>query len=110
MDAHISRLTQHPIRTVWPGEERDFTPWLAENLDVLETEVGFPLQLVEREHRVGRYELDLLLKSDDGRVVVVENQFGQSDHGHLGKVLTYAAGAQADLVIWLAEKFTDEHL
>ena len=92
-------------------EERHLTPWLAENLDVLESELGLRLELVEREHRVGRYELDLLLRSvEDGRTVIVENQFGSSDHGHLGQLLAYAAGTEADIVVWLAEGFTDEHL
>ena len=92
-------------------EERHLTPWLASNLDILETELGIRLELVEREHRVGRYELDLLLRSiDDGRVVIVENQFAVSDHNHLGQLLAYAAGTEADIVVWLAEAFTDEHL
>lgn len=106
----IGRLEEMPIRSVWSMEERDLTPWLADNLDVLERELGFGLELVAREHRVGRYELDLLLRSDDGRVVVVENQFGRSDHGHLGQLLAYAAGTEGEIVVWIAENFTEEHL
>lgn len=107
----VGRLEEMPVRAVWPMEERHLTPWLAENLDVLESELGLRLELVEREHRVGRYELDLLLRSvDDGRTVIVENQFGSSDHNHLGQLLAYAAGTEADIIVWLAEGFTDEHL
>jgi hypothetical protein len=58
---------------------------------------------------VGRYEVDLLLRAEDDRVVIVECQFGTSNHDHLGKLLAYAAGTQADIVVWLAEAFTDEH-
>jgi hypothetical protein len=107
----VGRLEEMAVRDVWPMEERHLTPWLAINLDILETELGIRLELVKREHRVGRYELDLLLRSvDDGRVVIVENQLGSSDHNHLGQLLAYAAGTEADLVVWLAEVFTDEHL
>ena len=96
----IARLEEMPVRAVWPMEEYDLTPWLADNLDVLEKELGFGLELISREHRVGRYELDLLLRSDDGRTVVVENQFGRSDHGHLGQLLAYSAGTEAEVVVW----------
>lgn len=106
----VSRVTPIPAREVWPREEHDLTPWLAANLDVLEDHLGIGLELVEREHRIGRYELDLLLRAEDDRVVIVENQFGTSDHGHLGQLLAYAAGTEADVVVWLAEAFTEEHL
>jgi hypothetical protein len=107
----FGRLERLPARTGWKGgEAADFTPWLAENLDVLGTEIGLALELRDREHRVGRYYLDLLLEDAQGRIVVVENQFGGTDHDHLGKTLTYCAGTGAEVVIWIAESFTDEHL
>lgn len=106
---NIARLERLPARSVWPREEDDLNPWLSENLDVLQNELGFGLELVAREHRVGRYELDLLLRADDDRVVIVESQFGTSNHDHLGKLLAYAGGTQAHVVVWLAETFTDEH-
>ncbi len=40
--------------------------------------------------------------------MIVENQFGQTDHDHLGKPLTYCAGTKAKVVVWIAESFTDE--
>ena len=58
-----------------------------------------------RAHPVGRYWLDLLLTDDQGRVVIVENQFDATDRDHLGELLTYAAGTEADVVIWVAERF-----
>lgn len=93
----------------WAHEATDFTPWLAENLGLLGGELGLALELRKREHPVGRYSLDLLLEDAQGRVVIVENQFGQTDHDHLGKLLTYCAGTDAQVVIWLAESLTDEH-
>jgi hypothetical protein len=109
MTAGLGRLERRPAREAWTGEARSFTPWLAENLDVLGAELGLALTLRAKEHPVGRYALDLLLEDARGRTIVVENQFGQTDHDHLGKVLTYAAGTKGDLVVWIAESFTDEH-
>jgi len=105
----LGRLERRPAREAWSGEATDFTPWLAESLDVLGSELGLALTLRAREHPVGRYYLDLLLEDARGRTVAVENQFGQTDHDHLGKVMTYAAGTKADVVIWIAETFTEEH-
>lgn len=59
---------------------------------------------------VGPFRVDLVAQvtgSDD--LVVVENQFGPTDHDHLGKLLTYAAGQEAPYAIWIAEHFRPEH-
>ncbi|WP_440100315.1 hypothetical protein [Streptosporangium sp. H16] len=106
---NLGRLESMPLRSVWPNEARDFTPWLADNLDVLGQAVGLALELRHREYAVGRYALDLLLEDAQGRVVVVENQLEQTDHGHLGQLLTYCAGTQAQVVIWIAKSVTEEH-
>lgn len=98
-----------PLRSAWPNEARDFTPWLADNLDVLGQAVGLALELRQKEYPVGRYSLDLLLQDAEGRVVAVENQLEQTDHSHLGQLLTYCAGTQAKVVIWIARTITEEH-
>jgi len=109
MDA-LGRLVLQPIRSVWPHEAADFTPWVAKNLDLLGEATGLVLEFVATEHQIGRFFLDLLLSDDQGRTVVVENQYGQTDHDHLGKVLTYTAGTGAEVAVWIAERFTDEHV
>lgn len=105
----VGRLEPVPLRTIWPNEAADFTPWLAENLDALSQAVGLALELRQREFQVGRYALDLLLEDAQGRVVIVENQLEQTDHTHLGQLLTYCAGTGADVVIWIAQSITAEH-
>ncbi|HET7485599.1 MAG TPA: hypothetical protein VFJ64_09515 [Solirubrobacterales bacterium] len=94
----------------WDHEAHDFTPWLAENIELLGEELGLVLRLKEREAAVGRYSLDLLLEDAQGRTVIVENQFGKTDHDHLGKLLTYCAGTEAEVAVWLSESLTDEHV
>jgi len=105
------------IRQGWPREDQDFTPWLAsdENLSLLAAEIGIDLEFVETESVVGQYRADILAKrAGTDEIVVIENQFGWTDHTHLGQLLTYAAGAGADgggarTVVWIAEHFTEPH-
>lgn len=98
------------LNEVWNHEEHDFTPWLVEHIDVLGQTVGIEFDEVTREDSVGGYKADITATElNTGGRVVVENQFGQTDHNHLGQLLTYAAGTDAQFVIWLAESFRDEH-
>ena len=106
----LGKLEHVSPRVVWEDEARDFTPWLAENLKVLGQSLGLDLELTSREAGVGSFSVDLLAKDlKSQRAVVVENQFGATDHDHLGKVLTYASGFDASAVVWLAEEFREEH-
>ena len=99
------------LRHVWPHEERDFTPWLAqeENLAKLSKACGLELQLEQIEVKVGPYSADILAKDGSGDYVVIENQFSRTNHDHLGKLITYGATLGASIVIWIAEQFTEEH-
>ena len=97
-------------RAVWPHEARDFTPWLAENLGYLAEPLGIELELEATEKRVGAFRADIVCRNKaDDSLVVIENQLDTSNHPHLGKVLTYAAGLDAGTIIWVARKFRHEH-
>ena len=112
----LGTLDSVDLREVWQKEAADFTPWLADNLDSL----GDALQMeidtedVDTEVSVGKYSADILCRdaSDNSRIVI-ENQFGSTNHDHLGKLLTYASGLDSDpplrSVIWISETFNDEH-
>jgi len=95
-------------RTVWFSEAGDFTPWLAQNIDVLAEALGLTLTVTATEVSVGDFRLDILAETDDGRVVVIENQLERTDHGHLGQCLVYASGLEASAVVWVAPVFRDE--
>ncbi|TFV64618.1 UNVERIFIED_ORG: DUF4268 domain-containing protein [Bacillus sp. AZ43] len=96
-------------RDVWTSESGDFTPWLAENLDVLADELGMSLTLIATEVPVGEFRLDIQAQTPDGGVVIVENQLERTDHGHLGQLLAYASGLEASAVVWVAPRFRDDH-
>lgn len=96
-------------RDVWTSEAGDFTPWLAELIDVLADELGMSLTLIATEVPVGEFRLDIQAQTSDGRVVIVENQLERTDHGHLGQLLVYASGLEAAAVVWVAPRFRDDH-
>ncbi len=105
----IGRLEPVPLRTLWPREDADFTHWLAENLDALAEHLNLSLTLEEQEARVGDFMVDLLAKTEDGRLVVIENQLGRTDHDHLGKLLTYLTNFEAKIGVWLCADPRPEH-
>lgn len=106
--ARVPRGTR-PLRTRFRYEETDLSPWLARNIQVLGAVTGQRLRVRRLEARVGRYEADILTRGRTGPVVI-ENQFGHSDHDHLGKLITYMAGTGAREGIWVAERFSPEHV
>jgi len=110
MAAELGRLESIDPRSVWQHEARDFTPWLLDNADVLADALGIDLELSAAEHPVGGFNLDLIGRDlTNDCVLIVENQLSATDHGHLGQLLTYAAGTEARTVVWLAPQFREEH-
>jgi hypothetical protein len=108
----LGRLERVTLRDIWESESGDFTPWLASetNLKLLGDTIGIELELEAQEKDVGQFRADILCKdTSNGSWVLIENQLETTDHTHLGQILTYAAGLDAVSIVWIAERFTDEH-
>ncbi len=99
------------LREAWGHEAHNFTPWLADNLDHLATEIGLELELERTEMQVGPLRGDIVARDprDDSRVLI-ENQLEHADLHHLGQVLAYLAGLEAKTVVWVAKGFDEAHL
>ena len=105
----VARSRRVPLREVWPHEARDFTGWLADNLDYLEEIIGLQLSLVEREASAGDFAADILAEDADGNLVVIENQLEATDHDHLGKLVIYMSNLDAKTAIWITGRPRAEH-
>ena len=112
MENILGRLHQVDLRNIWLSEAQHFTPWLAreENLELLSEALGLELELEAQERIVGEFRADILCKDlGSDQWVLIENQLERTDHGHLGQLLTYAAGLQAVTIVWIAARFADAH-
>jgi hypothetical protein len=108
----LARLNKVDLREGWDHEERDFSEWLVqeENLNVLCEEIGIPIQVKQREARVGPFRVDVLGEEEgSGRAVIIENQLEETNHDHLGKIITYASGYDAEVIIWIVANAREEH-
>jgi hypothetical protein len=108
--AGIGKLERVPLREVWEHEEYDFTQWLQENIDVLNTALDLNLVNVDREQAAGSFSIDLVAEDEGGGTVIVENQLEKSNHDHLGKLITYLSAMEAKAAIWVVSDPRPEHV
>lgn len=106
---HISKLNKVPLRELWKHEEYEFTTWLENNIDYLSELLGFGITIEEREKRVGSFKLDLFGIDEFQNTVIIENQLEQTNHEHLGKLLTYFTNLDAKVGIWITSDSRQEH-
>lgn len=108
----LDKLTQLDVHEYWAHEAHDFTPWLADpaNIMLLGEAIDLELEVQQTEQSVGPFKADIVcVDTATGRKVLIENQLEKTDHSHLGQILTYAAGLDAVVVVWIAARFTEEH-
>lgn len=108
----LGKLEEVDIRKVWPHEQYDFSKWLAteENIKELGDALNLSLTDVETEKFIGNYRCDILCKDEiTGKMVLIENQLEPTNHDHLGKIITYASGLDAAVVVWIVASARDEH-
>jgi Domain of unknown function (DUF4268) len=98
------------LKQLWPGEATHFTPWLAKNLQVLGETLGMDLEIEATEVAAGDFSADIVARdlSTNNRVII-ENQYGATDHRHLGQLITYASSLSARAVVWVSESIRPEH-
>ena len=108
----IGKLEEVDIRELWKHEQYDFSEWLSkkENIENLNDILGLTLVDISKETYVGSYRCDLFAKDETtGIKVIIENQLEMSNHDHLGKIITYASGLDARVIVWIVKEAREEH-
>ena len=83
---------------------------MAEHIERISKILGKDLEVIKTEYAVGDFSAYIAANDlSTSRTDVIENQFGKSDHKHLGQILLYCAGIKASCMVWIAETFKDEH-
>lgn len=109
---NIGKLQEIDIRNLWKHEQYDFSEWLSkeENIDYLNDILGLTLVDISKETYVGSYRCDLFARDETtGTKVIIENQLEISNHDHLGKIITYASGLDAKVIVWIVKEAREEH-
>ena len=109
MPSEVGVIETVPIRDVWPKEHADFTPWLQSHIGELDKALGLGLTNPQREVGAGDFSIDLVAETNFSDVVI-ENQFGRSDHRHLGQLVTYLSHRDVQRAIWIVEDGRPEHV
>lgn len=108
----LGELREIDVRKIWKHEQYNFSEWMAEpaNIERLNDILGLALVDVSKEAYVGSYRCDLVARDETtGIKVVIENQLEASNHDHLGKIITYASGLDASVVVQIVTKAREEH-
>lgn len=108
----IGKLREVNLRELWKHEQYDFSEWLSnkENLEMLDDILGLTLTDISKEVYVGSYRCDLVATDESSGIkVIIENQLEFSNHDHLGKIITYASGLDAQVIVWIVKQAKEEH-
>lgn len=106
----IGKLERVALREVWKHEAHDFTQWLQNNIEVLNSALNLNLINVDREQSAGAFSVDLVAEDEGGATIIIENQLEKSNHDHLGKLITYLTAMEARAAIWIVSDPRPEHV
>jgi hypothetical protein len=108
---NLGKIRSVNPRDVWNAEDRHFTPWLAENIELLADALKIKIEPDPRtEVQIGSFKADIIAKREGSESqILVENQLEETDHSHLGQLITYASGMDIETVVWIAPRFREEH-
>jgi len=108
----VGKLVKVELREIWKNEAKDFTTWLNEHLEQLSDAIDLTLTTIKREQQVtdSRFSIDILAETDEGEGVIIENQLEQSDHKHLGQIITYLTNMDCSHAIWIVKEPRQEHI
>ena len=110
MKPELGKKESFGLKTHFKNEPFHFTPWLAYNLDEISKVFNVELINPSTEQPSENFKVDIEAELEDGSKVVIENQFGSSDHDHLGKIITYRTAHDAKVAIWIVEEARQEHI
>lgn len=106
----LGKMIKIPLREIFKKEDKEFTPWLKENIDLLSEKLSIEIIDVQTEKNIGDFRVDMIGKdTNSNKFVIIENQLESTDHDHLGKLITYSAGINAGIIIWIAKELRDDH-
>lgn len=106
----LKKLGLNEIKKIWPREEKDLSPWIAKNVDDLNKLLNLQIEIEGKEEYIQNLRLDLVGTDNFSQMpIIIENQFGKSNHDHLGKLITYSAAKEAGIVIWIANEIQITH-
>lgn len=109
----FGKLEEINVREAWPHEQYDFSQWLAreDSIQELGNILGLSLTNVETEKFVGSFRCDILCKDEiTDKIVLIENQLEPCNPDHLGRIMIYAAGLNASVVVWIVSKASADYL
>ena len=108
----IGTLKKVELLEIWSREDTDFTNWLNDNLDILGEATGLDLEESETECSWDKsdFRVDISATTKEGEKIVIENQLEQTNHKHLGQIMTYMINMEAKVAVWIAKKVREEHI
>lgn len=108
--APLGKLLRIDLRSVWKSDAFDFAPWVAQNIDLIGEALGVDLEVVGHRPGLGETSVDVLARDRTrDRRVLIESRLEETDHAHLGQLITHAASLQAGVVVWVSRELRDEH-